>query len=148
MYYDDISIGDSASFEKTIAETDVYLFAGIIGDLNPMHVNEQYAATTMYGTRVVHGMLSGSLFSTVFGTTLPGQGSIYLSQTLSFVSPVLIGDTIKATVTAAEKLEKGRVRFNCVATKQDGTVVVRGEAVLLPPAQSMTPGQHLTAAAA
>ena len=130
MYYDQISVGDSASFEKTISESDVYLFAGITGDLNPAHINQRHAETTKFGTRIVHGMLTGSLFSTVFGTKLPGEGSIYISQTLTFTAPVPIGETIKATVTVAEKMEKGRVRCECVATKPDGTVVVEGEAVL------------------
>lgn len=133
MYYDELNPGDSASFEKTISESDVYGFAGIIGDFNPAHVNQRYAEQTRFGQRIAHGMLSGSLFSTVFGTQMPGPGAIYLSQSLNFLAPVLLGDTICATVTVAEKLEKGRVRFECTATKQDGTVVVTGEAVLLPP---------------
>jgi len=133
MYYDELAVGQSASFEKTISEADVYAFAGIIGDLNPAHVNQRYAEGTRFGTRIAHGMLSGSLFSTVFGTKLPGEGAIYLSQSLVFTAPVLLGDTVKATVTVTEMREKGRVAFGCIATKQDGTVVVTGEAVLLPP---------------
>jgi len=133
MNYDELHVGDTASFEKTISEADVYAFAGITGDFNPAHINQRYAESTRFGTRIVHGMLTGSLFSTVLGTQLPGEGSIYVSQTLTFTAPVLLGDTVKATVTVAEKLEKGRVSFDCVATKQDGTVVVRGQAVLLPP---------------
>ncbi|GHU67458.1 (R)-specific enoyl-CoA hydratase [Clostridia bacterium] len=133
MTYDEINIGDSASFEKTISETDVYGFAGITGDFNPAHVNQVYAEASKFGKRIAHGMLSGSLFSTVFGTRFPGEGSIYLSQSLNFTAPVFIGDTVKATVTVIEKLEKGRVKFETVATKQDGTVVIRGEALLLPP---------------
>ncbi|MCL2737181.1 MAG: MaoC family dehydratase [Propionibacteriaceae bacterium] len=131
MNYDQISVGDTASFEKTISESDVYLFAGITGDHNPAHTNQRYAEGTKFGTRIVHGMLTGSLFSTVFGTKLPGEGAIYLSQSLSFTAPVVLGDTVKATVTVVEKMEKGRIRFECVATKADGTVVVTGEAILL-----------------
>ncbi len=133
MYYDELDVGDCASFEKTVSEADVYGFAGIVGDFNPAHVNQRYAEGTRFGTRIAHGMLSGSLFSTVFGTSLPGEGAIYVSQTLTFTAPVLFGDTVRATVTVTEKLEKGRVRFGCEAVKQDGTVVVTGEAVLLPP---------------
>jgi 3-hydroxybutyryl-CoA dehydratase len=133
MYYDEIQLGDSASFEKTISESDVYGFAGIVGDFNPAHVNQRYAAQTRFGERIAHGMLSGSLFSTVFGTQLPGPGAIYLSQSLSFTAPVLLGDTVCATVKVVEKLEKGRLRFECTATKQDGTVVVTGEALLIAP---------------
>lgn len=133
MYYDELRVGDSASFEKTISESDVYGFAGIIGDFNPAHVNQRYAEQTRFGGRIAHGMLTGSLFSTVFGTQLPGPGAIYLSQSLAFLAPVMLGETVCATVTVAEKLEKGRVRFECSAAKADGTVVVTGEAVLLAP---------------
>ena len=133
MYYDELAVGDTASFEKTISESDVYTFAGVVGDFNPAHVNQRYAEGTRFGTRIAHGMLTGSLFSTVFGTRMPGAGAIYVSQNLSFVAPVLLGDTVQATVTVTEKREKGRVAFGCLATKQDGTVVVTGEAVLLVP---------------
>ncbi|MDO8107598.1 MaoC family dehydratase [Isoptericola sp. b441] len=132
MYDDELAEGDSAWFEKTISEADVYGFAGIVGDFNPAHVNQRYAEQTRFGARIAHGMLSGSLFSTVFGTSLPGEGAIYVSQTLTFTAPVFIGDTVRATVTVSEKMPKGRVRFDCVAAKPDGTVVVTGEAVLLP----------------
>jgi len=135
MTYDEIQVGDFASFEKTLSETDVYSFAGITGDFNPAHVNQRYAEQSKFGQRIAHGMLTGSLFSTVFGTSLPGLGTIYISQQLEFVAPVLIGDTVKATVTVEEKLEKGRVRFNCVATNQRDEVVVSGNAVLRPPRQ-------------
>ncbi len=131
-----LAVGASAAFEKTISEADVYGFAGIVGDLNPAHVNQRYAEQTRFGTRIAHGMLVGSLFSTVFGTALPGPGAIYVSQQLTFTAPVLLGDTVRATVTVAEVLPKGRVRFECTATKQDGTVVVTGEAVLIAPRPS------------
>ena len=133
MYSDEIHVGDTASFEKTISESDVYTFAGVTGDLNPAHVNARYAESTKFGGRIVHGMLTGSLFSTVFGTRLPGEGAIYLSQSLEFTAPVKLGETIKATVTVTEIMEKGRIRFDTVATNQDGTVVVRGQAVLMAP---------------
>jgi 3-hydroxybutyryl-CoA dehydratase len=133
MTYDELTVGDSAFFEKTISEADVCQFAGIIGDFNPIHVNQQYAEQTKLGRRIAHGMLSGSLFSAVLGTKLPGEGSLYISQTLTFTAPVFFGDTVKATVTVKEKLEKGRVKFDCAAVNQEGTTVVRGEAVLLPP---------------
>ena len=133
MYSDEIKVGDSASFEKTLSESDVYTFAGVTGDLNPAHVNARYAESTKFGGRIVHGMLTGSLFSTVFGTRLPGEGAIYLSQSLEFTAPVKLGETIKATVTVTEVMDKGRIRFDTVATNQDGTVVVRGQAVLMAP---------------
>jgi 3-hydroxybutyryl-CoA dehydratase len=131
--YDKLNIGDSACFEKTISETDVYQFAGIIGDFNPAHINKRYAENSKFGKRIAHGMLSGSLFSTIFGGILPGPGSIYISQELNFLAPVFFDDTIKATVTVIEKREKGRVVFQCEAKNQNDEVVVAGKATLLPP---------------
>jgi len=135
MTYDQLNIGDSAFFEKTISESDVYSFAGIIGDFNPAHINKTYAENSRFGHRIAHGMLSGSLFSTVIGMKLPGEGTIYLGQSLEFKTPVYFGDTIKATVKVAEKLEKGRVKLECAATNQDGIIVISGEALVLPPRQ-------------
>ena len=135
MTYDQLNIGDSAFFEKTISESDVYSFAGIIGDFNPAHINKTYAENSRFGHRIAHGMLSGSLFSTVIGMKLPGEGTIYLGQSLEFKAPVYFGDTIKATVKVAEKLEKGRVKLECAATNQDGIIVISGEALVLPPRQ-------------
>lgn len=112
---------------------DVYGFAGIVGDFNPAHVNASHAEQTNFGARIAHGMLTGSLFSTLFGTKLPGEGAIYLSQSLEFTAPVYFGDTVTATVTLVEKLEKGRVRFDCEASKADGTVVATGQALLRAP---------------
>lgn len=127
-------LGQSASMTKTITETDVYLFAGITGDLNPAHVNESYAETTRFGRRIAHGMLSAGLISAVLGMQLPGPGSIYMSQTLKFKAPVYLGDTITAaaTVTGLDE-EKKRITLSTVATNQEGTVVTTGEALLLYP---------------
>ena len=131
---DQLSVGQSASVSKTISESDVYLFAGVTGDLNPAHVNEEYASRTHLKTRIAHGMLSAGLISAVLGTQLPGPGSIYLSQILYFVAPVHIGDTITATATVTSlTAEGGKVTLETVCTNQKGTVVLRGEAVLLPP---------------
>ncbi len=132
--YDDISIGDSASFTKTLSETDVYLFAGITGDLNPAHVDAVSAARGMFKQRIAHGMLTGSFISTVLAMQLPGPGTIYVGQTLNFRAPVFIGDTITARVEAIEKLEQRRwVRFRTTVTNQEGKVVVEGEATVIPP---------------
>lgn len=127
-------LGQSASMTKTITETDVYLFAGITGDLNPAHVNESYAETTRFGRRIAHGMLSAGLISAVLGMQLPGPGSIYMSQTLKFKAPVYLGDTITAaaTVTGLDE-EKKRITLSTVATNQEGTVVTTGGALLLYP---------------
>lgn len=132
--YDQISLGDSASFTKTISETDVYLFAGITGDLNPAHVDAVAASNGMFQQRIAHGMLSGSFISTVLAMQLPGPGSIYVSQTLNFRAPVFFGDTLTARVEAIEKLEQRRwVKFRTTVTNQHGKVVVEGEAVVIPP---------------
>lgn len=131
---DQLSIGQRATFSKTISESDVYLFAGVTGDVNPAHINESYASETHFKTRIAHGMLSAGLISAVLGTQLPGPGSIYLSQTLQFIAPVHIGDTITATATVKELLpQKNRAVVETVCTNQDGIVVVQGEATLLPP---------------
>jgi len=132
--YDDISIGDSATFSKTISESDVYLFAGITGDLNPAHVDAVSAGRGMFKQRIAHGMLTGSFISTVLAMQLPGPGSIYVSQTLNFRAPVFFGDTLTARVEAIEKLEQRRwVKFKTTVTNQDGKTVVEGEAVVIPP---------------
>lgn len=131
--YDELSIGQEASFTKTISETDVYLFAGITGDINPAHLNEEYAKNTFFKGRIAHGMLSAGLISAVLGFHMPGPGTIYLSQTLNFVAPVRIGDTVTAKGTVVEKLPKGRVKIETVCTNQDGIVVTKGEALVMPP---------------
>lgn len=129
-----LKIGDSASIEKTFSMEDVLAFARISGDANPAHVDPEYAKTSMFGACVVHGFLVGSLFSAILGTKLPGLGTIYTGQTLKFTRPVYIGDTVKATVTVKELMvEKQRAVFDCVATNQDGTTVLLGEATVLPP---------------
>lgn len=110
------------------------MFGGISGDLNPAHFNEEYAKETIFKGRIVHGMLTASYFSTVFGTYLPGPGTIYLAQDLKFLKPVRFHDTIKAVVTATEvNAEKNKVTFETVAYNQNGDVVVKGIATLMPP---------------
>ena len=127
-----IEVGQSASFAKTITETDVYMFAGITGDLNPAHVNEDYAKDTMFKGRIAHGMLGASLISTVLGTRLPGPGTIYMKQDIKFLAPVRFGDTITATCTVKEKIEgRNRVIMDCKVTNQDGVDVIVGEATII-----------------
>ena len=131
---DKINLGDSASVSKTITETDVYLFAGITGDLNPAHVNEAAASQTMFGGRIAHGMLSAGLISAVLGMYLPGPGTIYLGQELKFTKPVRFGDTITATATVVEKDEaKNRLKLETICTNQNGDVVIKGVATVMPP---------------
>ena len=127
-------IGDQASTAKTISESDVYLFAGITGDHNPAHVNEVYASQTRFGRRIAHGILSAGLISAVLAMKLPGPGTIYLGQELKFVRPVYFGDTITATCTVSELLpEKNIARLETVCTNQDGAVVIKGTATVMPP---------------
>ena len=129
---DQIDIGQRASMRKTITEADVATFAQISGDTNPLHLDEKYAATTMFKERVAHGMLTAGLISAVLGTQLPGVGSIYLSQSLKFVAPVKLGDTVEAEVEVIEKLEgKNRVRLRTVCRNQSGQVVIDGEALIM-----------------
>jgi len=130
----EMEIGQKASFTKTVTETDVYLFAGITGDVNPAHINEEYAKDTMFKERIAHGMLSAGFISAVLGMYLPGPGTIYLGQTLKFTAPVKFGDTITATAEVLEKnTEKNRATLKTVCTNQDGKVVLEGEATVMPP---------------
>jgi 3-hydroxybutyryl-CoA dehydratase len=130
----EIKVGDAAEFTKTITETDIVLFAGITGDLNPAHVDQVWAENTMFKGRIAHGMLSGGLISTVMGMYLPGPGSIYLSQELRFLAPVHIGDTLTARAEVQELIEnKNRVCLKTTCRNQDGTVVVDGVAWVMPP---------------
>lgn len=133
-------VGQSAEFTKTISESDVYLFAGITGDHNPMHVNDIYAKQTRYKERICHGMLSSSLISTVIGTKLPGNGSIYVEQDLLFKAPVLFGDTISAVVETEEiDMEKNRVKLRTYCKNQNDIIVLDGYAVVIPPKPMESP---------
>lgn len=131
---DDLFIGQTATFSKTISEADVYTFAGLTGDLNPVHINEEYAGGTPFKKRIAHGIISAGLISAVIGMQLPGPGTIYLGQNLKFVAPVHFGDTITATVSVKETLkDKNIVRMNTVCTNQRGETVVEGSATVLAP---------------
>lgn len=130
----EIKIGDSASVTKTVSETDVYLFAGITGDLNPAHTNEVASSQTMFKGRIAHGMLGAGFISAVLGMYLPGPGTIYLGQELKFTKPVRIGDTVTATATVVERVEeKNIVKLETVCTNQNGDVVIKGMATVMPP---------------
>lgn len=130
----EMQVGDSASFTKTVSEHDVYTYAGVSGDFNPAHVNEVEAQKGMFGKRIAHGMLSAGFISTVLGTQLPGPGTIYMCQELRFTKPVFFGDTITATVTVAELIpEKNRAILDTVCTNQNGEVVIKGKATVMPP---------------
>ena len=130
----ELSVGERSSFSKTISESDVYLFAGITGDLNPAHINEQYASDTFFKGRIAHGMLVAGFISTVIGCQLPGPGTIYVKQDLTFLAPVRFGDTITATVEIIEILEeKNRVILKTTCTNQEDTVILDGQAMVSPP---------------
>lgn len=129
-----IQIGDKAFFQKTITETDVYLYAGITGDINPAHINEEVSKDTMFKGRIAHGMLTAGLVSAVLGVHLPGPGTIYMGQELKFTAPVRFGDTIKAEVEVIERIEeKNRIKLNTICTNQNGDVVLKGVATVMPP---------------
>ena len=131
---DELKIGDAAEFSKTVSESDIYQYAGITGDFNPAHINEDYAKKTFFKTRIAHGMLSAGFISAVIGTKLPGTGSIYIKQDLNFLAPVRIGDTITARVEVIEIVDgKNRVRLKTVCVNQEDTQVLSGEAVVSPP---------------
>jgi 3-hydroxybutyryl-CoA dehydratase len=124
IYIEDIRVGMTADYRKTLTETDVVLFAGLTGDNNPMHIDEEFACSTRFGGRIVHGLLTSSLLSSVIGMKLPGPGCIYMSQNLRFLKPVHIGDTVTARTTVVEVIaEKQRVRMTTEC-------LVRGERVL------------------
>lgn len=131
---DKLQIGELAFFSKTITETDIYLFAGITGDLNPAHINDEAAKKTRFKKRIAHGMLTASFISTVIGTQLPGAGTIYLEQSIRFTKPVYIGDTIKAEVEIIELIHsKNQVKLKTVCINQEEEIVLEGIALVMPP---------------
>ena len=135
VYFEELSLGQEASLTKTVSEADIVAFADISGDRNPVHLDAEYAATTIFKERIAHGMLSAAYISAVFGMKLPGPGAIYISQTLNFKAPVKIGDTVVAAVKVIELVpEKRRARFECVCSVNDKPVV-QGEALLMVPAR-------------
>ena len=133
---EDLSVGMTAVYARTVTEADIVLFAGISGDNNPVHMNEVFAKTTVFKSRIVHGMLSASFVSTAIASKLPGPGSIYLSQNLRFKAPVRPGDTVEARVTITDvMLDKCRVALKTVCSVGD-KVVIDGEALVLVPARA------------
>ncbi|SMP40958.1 MaoC family dehydratase [Anoxynatronum buryatiense] len=134
---DQISLGDRASFEKTITETDVSLFAGLSGDMNPAHMSRVAAEKSRFGERIAHGLVSVSLISAVLGMHLPGPGTIYLGQEIKFTLPVKIGDTVCAEAEVIDmNPEKNRVVLKTTWTNQHGQVVIEGKATVMPPVAS------------
>jgi 3-hydroxybutyryl-CoA dehydratase len=134
MTFNDLQIGQKASVQKTFTAADVTAFAGISLDVNPIHMSDKYAENSIFGKRIVHGILTSGLISAVLANKLPGPGTIYLGQELKFTKPVRIGDTITATATIIEMIvEKNIIKLETVCTNQDGDVVTKGVATVMPP---------------
>ena len=130
----ELQVGEFAEFSKTVSESDVYLFAGITGDLNPAHIDEEYAQKTFFETRIAHGLLSAGFISAVIGMKIPGPGTIYLKQELKFLAPVNIGDTVTAKAEVVEIIaDKNRVILHTSCTNQEGKLVLNGKATVSPP---------------
>ncbi len=127
-----LKIGDTASISKTISDADIRAFADVSGDHNPLHLDDEIASQSSFGRRIAHGMLTGSLISSVIANKLPGQGSVYLGQTLKFVAPVFPDDTITARVTVTDvRVDKPIVKLETVCVNQRDEIVIKGEATVL-----------------
>jgi len=125
--------GDFAEVKKVITEEDIYLFAGITGDRNPLHTSHDYASKTRFGERIAHGMLTAGLISAALGMKLPGPGSVFLSQNLKFLAPVKVGDEITARVEVTEVISERRLRMRTQCFNQRSELVLDGEAIVVPP---------------
>ncbi|GGJ91154.1 MaoC family dehydratase [Pseudomonas matsuisoli] len=136
--YEALEVGQHAIVEKKVEERDVLLFAAVSGDNNPVHLDETFAATTVFRERVAHGMFAGALISAAIACRLPGPGSIYLGQHLNFAKPVKLGDTLSVQITVLEKLPKNRVHLSTQVFNQRGDLVVDGEAEVLAPRKEQT----------
>lgn len=142
LFFEDLSVGMTERLAKTVSSSDVVGFAQLTGDRNPIHLSEHFAAKTMFGRRIAHGLYTASLISAVLGTRLPGPGAVYISQTLSFRAPVKIGDTVMVTVAVAELIpEKSRARLSCLC-EVDGAVVLDGEALVKVPSEKASRGKR------
>lgn len=135
-FFEDLNEGMSESTSHTVTAEDVEKFADVTGDTNPVHLNEEYAKTTMFKGRIAHGMFGAGLLSAIFGTKMPGPGCIYVNQNLKFRAPVKLGDTIVSTVTVTSKdAEKKFVNFETVCTVNDKPVI-KGDATLMVPTKA------------
>jgi len=136
--FDEIQVGETASLVRTLSKEDIELFAVMSGDVNPAHVDEDYAKSDVFHKIIAHGMWGASLISTLLGTKLPGPGTIYLDQTLSFRRPVSVGDTVIVTVTVtAKEAARHRVTLDCKCSNQRGEVVIRGTALVIAPTEKV-----------
>lgn len=136
--YDELNVGDFASIERTVTEKDLILFAAVSGDVNPVHLDAEFARSSMFGERIAHGMFSGALISAVLGISIPGPGTIYLGQDLSFRRPVKLGDTLTVTLVVKDKLDSKKiVDLDCSVVNQRGEKVVVGTAKVIAPSEKM-----------
>ena len=136
--FDEIEVGQTAELVRTVKRQDIELFAVMSGDVNPAHVDEEFARSDLFHKVIAHGMWGGALISAVLGTELPGPGTIYLNQSLSFRRPVGLGDTVTVRVTVREKKpENKRLVFDCVCVNQDGETVIKGEAEVIAPTEKV-----------
>jgi 3-hydroxybutyryl-CoA dehydratase len=134
-FLEDLEVGMTASYDRMVTEDMIEQFAEVSGDFNPLHLDEAYAQTTMFKGRIAHGILSAGFISKIFGTEMPGKGSVYISQTLRFLAPVRIGDTVSTTVEVIEiDTEKRRVKFKS-RCRVDRTVVIDGDALIMVPSR-------------
>lgn len=137
--YDEISLGQTATYSKTLTEDDLVLFAAVSGDINPVHLDADFAATTMFKERIGHGAWTGSIISAALALELPGPGTIYLSQNLSFRAPVKVGDTVTINLeVTAKKDGKNFVTLNTIAVNQNGTTVAKGSAEVIAPTEKLS----------
>lgn len=136
--YDELSVGDSATVSHLVSERDLILFASVSGDVNPVHLDEEFAAATPFKGRIAHGMLSGALISAAIACELPGPGSIYIGQEMSFLRPVRLGDEIRIELEILEKLPKNRVRIATRVLNQEGKKTVDGVATVMAPTEKVS----------
>jgi 3-hydroxybutyryl-CoA dehydratase len=136
FYFEDLEVGQSDEYSRTISESDILIFAGVSGDTNPVHLNHEFASETMFEGCIAHGLLTASYISTVIGTKMPGPGCIYVGQTLKFKGPVKAGDTVIARATILEKIEDKKfvkIQTQCLV---GGKVVLDGEATIMVPSRN------------
>ncbi len=137
-----LAVGDSGVFSKTVSSEDIFRFAEVSGDFNPLHIDEEYAKRSIFGQRIAHGILSAGIISTVLGGEIPGVGTIFVELHIRFLKPVFIGDTITATGTVTEIINPKRVRMMVACINQDGKDVSIGNAIVIPPKTTELIGSH------
>lgn len=136
--YNELQEGDSATYARTLTEDELILFAAVSGDVNPVHLDSEFAAESVFRERIAHGMWTGSLISAALATVMPGPGTIYLEQSLAFKRPVKLDDTLTVNLTVLSKARRNRVAFSCDVRNQNDEQVVSGEAKVIAPTQKMS----------